>query len=207
MAASWSFNRCFSANVSAASLFEKVARTGPLLSPSRTAKNAPSWVTTYVAIPLIWHGSLQNYSAEPAVDQIPRRRRRPLPEWRVALHFSHPSRPTHPFGGAACLISPIPVCAPMIAADRHQAAYCATYPHATSPVSSRRRLSLSSERTAVCQSSPIRHPGGSVSIPSNGVKTKSRRIIWQRSVLHHEMNGNAPIQSNSRMKCEISDTS
>ena len=65
LAASWSFNRCLSANVSAAILFEKIARTGPLLSPSLTAKNAPSWVTTYVAISLIWHSSLQNYSAEP----------------------------------------------------------------------------------------------------------------------------------------------
>jgi hypothetical protein len=87
LAASWSFNRCFSANVSAAILFEKVARTGPLLSPSLTAKNAPSWLTTYVAISLIWHSSLQSYSAEPVdrpycsskcpplTGQIPRRRR------------------------------------------------------------------------------------------------------------------------------------
>jgi len=41
-------------------LFEKVAMTGPLLSPSLTAKNAPSWVTTYVAITLIWYRSLLN---------------------------------------------------------------------------------------------------------------------------------------------------
>jgi hypothetical protein len=60
LAAPWSFNRCFSANVSAAILFEKVARTGPLLSPSFTAKNAPSWVTTYVAITPMWHRSLLN---------------------------------------------------------------------------------------------------------------------------------------------------
>ena len=60
LAASWSFNRFFSANLSAAIRFEKVARTGPLLSPSFTAKNAPSWVTTYVAITPIWHRSLLN---------------------------------------------------------------------------------------------------------------------------------------------------
>ena len=66
LVASWSFNRCFSANVSAAILFEKVASTGPLLSPSLTAKNAPSWVTTYMAMSLIWHSRLQSYSAQPA---------------------------------------------------------------------------------------------------------------------------------------------
>ena len=71
LAASWSFNRCFSANVSAAKLFEKVARTCPLLSPSLTAKNAPSWVTTYVAISLVWHRSLQNYSASQWIDDRP----------------------------------------------------------------------------------------------------------------------------------------
>jgi hypothetical protein len=70
LAASWFFSRCFSANVSAAILFKKVARTSPLPSPSLTAKNAPSWVTTYVAISLIWHSSLQNYSGEPVGSTI-----------------------------------------------------------------------------------------------------------------------------------------
>ena len=43
-------------------------RTGPLPSPSLTAKNALSWVTTYAAISLIWHSNPQNYSAEPGID-------------------------------------------------------------------------------------------------------------------------------------------
>ena len=53
---SWSFTRCFSANVSAASLFENVATTGPLASPRLTSNLAPSWVTTYVLMPSVWHG-------------------------------------------------------------------------------------------------------------------------------------------------------
>jgi hypothetical protein len=53
---SWSFTSCFSANVSAASLFENVATTGPLASPRLTSNLAPSWVTTYVLMPSVWHG-------------------------------------------------------------------------------------------------------------------------------------------------------
>jgi hypothetical protein len=53
---SWSLTRCFSANVSAASLFENVATTGPLASPRLTSNLAPSWVTTYVLMPSVWHG-------------------------------------------------------------------------------------------------------------------------------------------------------
>lgn len=52
LAALSSFPSCFSTNTSAASLFENVAIVGPLSSPSFTAKNAPSWTMTYVAIPL-----------------------------------------------------------------------------------------------------------------------------------------------------------
>jgi hypothetical protein len=38
----------FSANLSAASLFENVASTRPLASPTLTLNLAPSWVTMYV---------------------------------------------------------------------------------------------------------------------------------------------------------------
>ena len=48
LGAPWSFTRCFSANVSAASLFENVATTSPFASPTLTSNLAPSWVTVYV---------------------------------------------------------------------------------------------------------------------------------------------------------------
>jgi len=47
---------CFSANLSAASLLEKVATTRPLASPSLTSNMGPSWVTRYVltALNMTW---------------------------------------------------------------------------------------------------------------------------------------------------------
>ena len=43
---------CCSANLSAASLLEKVATTRPLASPSLTSNTGPSWVTRYVLMAL-----------------------------------------------------------------------------------------------------------------------------------------------------------
>jgi hypothetical protein len=43
---------CCSANLSAASLLEKVATTRPLASPSLTSNMGPSWVTRYVLMAL-----------------------------------------------------------------------------------------------------------------------------------------------------------
>src|SRR5689334_7334536 len=52
LAAPWAIARCFSANASAASLFENVAITCPLALSSLTSNLAPSWVTIYVLMPL-----------------------------------------------------------------------------------------------------------------------------------------------------------
>ena len=55
LAARSSVSRCFSANLSAASLFENVASTGPFAAPTLTSNMDPDWVIMYLLMPLIWH--------------------------------------------------------------------------------------------------------------------------------------------------------
>ena len=80
---------CCSANLSAASLLEKVATTRPLASPSLTSNTGPSWVTRYVlmALNMTW------------MQRRPKRAVRDSPSLRRELSAIICSRTPRPPGG------------------------------------------------------------------------------------------------------------